>query len=70
MENALRDFRLSGIGLPAERKQRFAEVSERLSSLTSQFADHVLDATQAWSLTLPDATRLAGLPDTALALLP
>ncbi|PQA48293.1 M3 family metallopeptidase [Amnimonas aquatica] len=69
VENALRDFRLSGIGLPAERKQRFAEVSERLSSLTSQFADHVLDATQAWSLTLPDTTRLAGLPDTALALL-
>jgi len=69
VENALRDFRLSGIGLPAEKKQRFAEVSEQLSRLTSKFADNVLDATQAWSLTLADDSRLAGLPETALALL-
>lgn len=69
VENALRDFRLSGIGLPAEQKQRFAEVSEQLSRLTSQFADQVLDATQAWSLTLTDSGRLAGLPENALSLL-
>ncbi len=67
--NALRDFRLSGIGLPSEQKQVFAEVSERLSTLTSHFADQVLDATQAWSLSLPDATRLSGLPESALGLL-
>ncbi|MEL0028323.1 MAG: M3 family metallopeptidase, partial [Perlucidibaca sp.] len=69
VENALRDFRLSGIGLPADRKQRFAEVSEQLSRLTSRFADNVLDATQAWSLTLSDNSRLDGLPETAMALL-
>ncbi|MDZ4297874.1 MAG: hypothetical protein U1A04_06080, partial [Moraxellaceae bacterium] len=45
IENALRDFRLSGIGLPTEQKQAFAQVSERLSTLTSRFADNVLDAT-------------------------
>lgn len=69
VSNALRDFRLSGIGLPAASKQQFAEVSERLSRLTSQFADQVLDATQAWSLTLPDDSRLQGLPANALQLL-
>jgi len=69
IENALRDFRLSGIGLPAEQKQEFAQVSERLSTLTSRFADNVLDATQAWSISLDDASRLAGLPDSALGLL-
>lgn len=67
--NALRDFRLSGIGLAKEQKQEFAKVSERLSTLTSSFADNVLDATQAWSLSLNDASRLAGLPESALGLL-
>lgn len=69
VDNALRDFRLSGIGLPAEEKKQYAEVSQGLSQLTSRFADNVLDATQAWSLHLPDATRLKGLPDNALELL-
>lgn len=67
--NALRDFRLSGIGLAAEQKQEFAKVSERLSTLTSSFADNVLDATQAWSMSLSDANRLAGLPESSLGLL-
>ena len=69
IDNALRDFRLSGIGLPPEAKARFAANSEALARLTSRFADQVLDATQAWSLTLDTPERLAGLPDTALALL-
>lgn len=69
IRNALRDFRLSGIGLPQEKKQRYAGIVEKLSALTSTFSDNVLDATQAWELLLPDAARLGGLPDSALALL-
>ncbi len=69
VRNALRDFRLSGIGMAAEKKKRFAEVIEKLSELSSRFSDNVLDATQAWELVLPDASRLDGLPDSALALL-
>ncbi|MDF2446909.1 MAG: oligopeptidase [Moraxellaceae bacterium] len=69
IRNALRDFRLSGIGLSEEKKQRFAEIAERLAELCSRFSDNVLDATQAWDLVLPDATRLGGLPESALGLL-
>ncbi|MFN3586410.1 MAG: M3 family metallopeptidase [Moraxellaceae bacterium] len=69
VRHALRDFRLSGIGLPAAQKQRFAAIQETLAELTSAFSDAVLDATQAWELVLPDAGRLAGLPPSALALL-
>jgi oligopeptidase A len=69
VRNSLRDFRLSGIGLPVAQKQRYAEISERLSQLQSTFADHVLDATQAWSLNLSDSSRLAGIPDSGLALM-
>ena len=62
LEQALRDFRLSGVSLPAERKQRFREVMERLSTVQSQFDDNVLDATNAWSRPVTDESELAGLP--------
>jgi oligopeptidase A len=69
VRNALRDFRLSGVALPEDRKKRFAEIMEKLAEQSSRFSDNVLDATQSWSLSLPDAGRLHGLPDSALALL-
>ncbi|MFZ3192876.1 MAG: M3 family metallopeptidase [Moraxellaceae bacterium] len=65
---ALRDFRLSGVALEGEAKQRFAAISERLSQLSSQFSDHLLDATQAFVLAL-DAAQLSGLPASSVALL-
>jgi len=66
--NALRDFRLSGVALPEAQKQRFAAIEERLSALSSKFADNLLDATQAWQRPLTEA-ELAGIPDSHRALL-
>jgi oligopeptidase A len=66
LEQALRDFRLSGVSLPPERKQRFREVMERLSTVQSQFDDNVLDATNAWSRHVTDESELAGLPATSI----
>lgn len=67
LDNALRDFRLAGVALPAEQKERYGELSTRLSELGSKFGDNVLDATNAWSKQV-SKEDLAGLPDTALAL--
>jgi oligopeptidase A len=66
IKNALRDFRLAGVSLSAERKQRFGEIKQRLSKLGSQFSENVLDATDAWKKTLT-LDELAGLPESALA---
>jgi len=66
VENTLRDFRLAGVDLPEAKKRRYAEIKSRLSSLASTFSNQLLDATQAWSLELDSAERLAGLPDSAL----
>ena len=68
LDNALRDFRLSGIDLPAAEQQRFADISKRLAELSGQFKDNVLDATMAWSKLIDDVAMLAGLPSSALAL--
>jgi len=68
LENALRDFRLSGVDLPEDKKQRFKEIDQELAQLTSRFDENLLDATNAWSKTIVDPAALAGLPSSALDL--
>ncbi|MFZ2290400.1 MAG: oligopeptidase A [Halopseudomonas yangmingensis] len=67
VQHALRDFRLSGIALPAEQQQRYGELQMRLSELASRFSNQLLDATQAWSKSFTDVAALDGLPESALA---
>lgn len=67
IDNALRDFRLSGVALPSEQKSRFREIAQTLSRLGSRFSDNVLDATHAWNRHVEDEELLAGIPETARA---
>ncbi|OOR98466.1 oligopeptidase A [Haemophilus paracuniculus] len=66
IENSLRDFELSGISLPADKQKRYGEVSARLSELSSQFSNNVLDATMGWDIVITDEAQLQGLPESAL----
>lgn len=66
IDNALRDFRLSGIDLPADQQRRFADIRKRLAELASDFSNNVLDATQAWNKLVSNEAELAGVPETAL----
>ena len=65
---ALRDFKLSGVALEGEAKARYAEISARLSQLSSDFSNHVLDATQAYFKPLSEE-QLNGLPESSIELL-
>lgn len=67
LENELRDFRLSGIDLPVDKQQRYAEIQKQLSELSSTFSNNLLDATQAWTKHITDAQELAGVPESAMA---
>ncbi|MGH8686660.1 MAG: M3 family metallopeptidase [Burkholderiales bacterium] len=62
VENALRDFRLGGAELPAEDKPRYAKQQDELARLGSKFSENLLDATNAWTITIEDEARLAGIP--------
>ncbi|MCG7871389.1 MAG: oligopeptidase A [Candidatus Thiodiazotropha lotti] len=68
LENTLLEFRLSGVDLPEEKKQRFKEISQSLSKLTTKFEENLLDATNAWSKLITDPEQLTGLPESAMAL--
>jgi oligopeptidase A len=61
--NELRDFRLGGAELPAAGKARFMAIRERLSQLSSQFSDNLLDATNAFAHYVIDEGELAGIPE-------
>ncbi|GLX78607.1 oligopeptidase A [Thalassotalea insulae] len=65
IDNALRDFKLSGIALPEQDKKRYGEIVSRLSELGSGFSNNLLDATHAFSVNITEETELAGLPDSA-----
>ena len=65
---ALRDFKLSGVALEGKAKQRYAEISARLSQLSSDFSNHVLDSTQAYFKPLSE-DQLKGLPQSSIELL-
>jgi oligopeptidase A len=66
VENALRDFRLAGVDLPAERKTRYREVMQRLAQLGTKFSENVLDAGRSYTRTVTDGAELAGLPTNAI----
>jgi len=66
VENALRDFRLSGAELPAPAKRRYAEIQDELARLGTKFAENVLDATNAFSLVVEDEASVAGIPQDVL----
>ncbi|MCP1576817.1 oligopeptidase A [Herbaspirillum rubrisubalbicans] len=62
VDNAVRDFRLSGAELPEDKKERFAEIQEKQAMLTTRFSENVLDATNDFGLFVEDEAELSGLP--------
>jgi oligopeptidase A len=66
--NELRDFTLGGVGLDGADRARFNVIQQRLSALSTNFSNHLLDATKAWTRLVTDPAGVAGLPATARAL--
>jgi oligopeptidase A len=64
----IRDATLSGVGLQGAARERFNAIQTELAELATRFANHVLDATKAFSLLLRDKDDVAGLPESWLAL--
>ncbi|MDR3491183.1 MAG: M3 family metallopeptidase [Gammaproteobacteria bacterium] len=63
IKNELRDFKLAGVNLSEKDKTRFAELQQELSKLSTEFAEHLLDATHAWTLHVTDEQDLKGLSE-------
>ncbi|MBL4886005.1 MAG: M3 family metallopeptidase [Planctomycetaceae bacterium] len=62
VEQKLLSAKLSGIGLEAEQKDQFNRNSQKLSQLATEYSNHVLDATKAYSLIISKTDDTAGWP--------
>lgn len=56
-------FEKNGANLSEEGKEKFRELSKKLSLLTLKYGQNVLSATNAYKLNVTDKADLAGLPD-------
>jgi oligopeptidase A len=65
LKHAIRNFVLSGAELQGAARERYAAIQERSAELQQQFSEHVLDATDGWSLVV-NAADLAGVPQDVL----
>lgn len=64
-ELAIRDFKLSGIALSPEKKERYAEIEKDLSELEAKFGENILEATQHWKYQAT-SEELKGIPENLL----
>eukprot|EP00963_Diacronema_lutheri_P011261 scaffold1347_cov350-Pavlova_lutheri.AAC.69 len=69
VETEIRDATLGGVGLEGEAKDRFNEIQQELSKLSTDFSNNVLDSTKAWKKLIEDPSEVKGLPPSALGLL-
>jgi len=65
----LRDMQLRGVGLELADQEAFNGATAELARLASDFGNHVLDATNGWTLRLSDPAAVAGLPESLKDLL-
>ncbi|MEM8716376.1 MAG: M3 family metallopeptidase, partial [Cyanobacteria bacterium P01_G01_bin.4] len=68
VESSLRQAELAGVGLEGDAQKRFNEIQMELAKLATDFSNHVLDATKAFSMTLTETEEVDGLPPSLLSL--
>ena len=68
IDNGLRDFRLSGVELSQAERDKFKQISQKLTELTAKFEENLMDATHAWKKHITDEALLSGLPNSTKAM--
>ncbi|MEB3354541.1 MAG: M3 family metallopeptidase, partial [Cyanobacteriota bacterium] len=69
VEAERRNMELRGVGLGGADQEAFNGATAELARLASDFGNHVLDATNTWTLRLSDPADGAGLPESLKELL-
>lgn len=67
LDKTIEGFRRHGADLSPEDKEMLESIDVELATVTTHFAQNVLDATMAWEYVITDPEKLAGLPESAIA---
>jgi len=62
VKHEVRDFVLSGVKLSEKKKKRMEDISLKLSELSNQFSQNLLDATNAFELIIKEVKDVEGMP--------
>jgi oligopeptidase A len=65
LNNAIRDFKLSGAELEGAARERYSKLQDMQAEIGQKFSEHVLDATDSFAL-YASTEQLAGVPDDLL----
>ena len=63
VELKIRAAEHAGVGLTGQAKERFNEIAKTLSQISTDFSNHVLDATKAYELIIDDKKDAEGWPN-------
>ena len=63
LDDALRDFELSGVNLPENKRNQFRANVNRLAELAAKFEENLLDSINAFHLDAADESQLGEMPD-------
>ncbi|MXP51196.1 oligopeptidase A [Pantoea sp. SoEX] len=66
LENILKDFKLSGINLEQDKRNRYREIIDRLSQLQLMYSNNLLDSTMAWEKLINNKEELSGINENIL----
>jgi len=66
LDHNIRDFELSGAHLEQSKKDRLKAINLRKSTLTNDFSQNLLDATNAYELIIKDEKDVEGIPESDL----
>ncbi|MEA2047822.1 MAG: M3 family metallopeptidase [Campylobacterota bacterium] len=61
IEHEVRGFMLSGVNLPENEKKRMEEINLKLSELSNEFSQNLLDATNAYELIIENEEDVKGM---------
>lgn len=68
IDNAVRDFRLSGVELNQADRDEYKNITQKLTELSAKFEENLMDATHGWKKHITDKELLSGLPESTIAM--
>ncbi len=66
LRHELRDFVLSGVDLEQEKRDRLEEISLRLSELSNNFSQNLLNSTNEYEMIIDNIEDVEGIPESEL----
>ncbi|MCL2338416.1 MAG: M3 family metallopeptidase [Proteobacteria bacterium] len=63
VDDAIRNFEIAGVNLPASDQVRLKKISSKLAKLSNDFSNNIISANQKFKMKISDVARLGDMPE-------